>query len=656
MAWDDNLDKDSAAYKLASSQNEVIRAVAGPGSGKSFAIKRRISRLLEEGVNPENILAITFTRTAAQDLKSEIQSLGIKGAELVHARTVHSHALKILMDEQVFEATRRTPRMVIDHEIEPALHDIQNDEYGGIRNLKILLSLYLASWASLQHDDPSGNVEPKELNFQKDIIDWMKSHKGIHVGEVIPVVIDYLRNNPASDKIGAYHTILVDEYQDLNKSEQEFIRLLKGESNVVIVGDDDQSIYGFKYAHPEGIQEVETMFGEYDSIEFDVCRRCPCQVTLMASELINKNTNRTLGDLLPHEPNASGIVNIIQHTTYDDEISNIADIVENELNTGLINPADVLILAPRRRIGYRIRNRLEAKDIPVKSYFREAVITNDFVRYAYSLFNFLLNHDDMISLRYLLGHNSSNYRTIQYKKIKNYSVENKKSISIILDELVDKKISISGTSHIVKQYQKIKEDIKLLSEYLKEDLENGMMNFLRHISGFDEEQVEEHFYEFLAEYNLAYSKVLIDQSETDDSMEPIRELFPYLQENLATPSIPDSIDHVRIMSLHASKGLSAKFVIVCSMIDELIPFIRTDDEAEIEKTVEEQRRLLYVAITRCKASDEYKGRLLISSFLKIDGVDALQMGIPARASEIRRVRSTRYLRDFIDSAPKPEKA
>lgn len=154
MAWNDGLEEGTPAYNLASSEDSVIRAVAGPGSGKSFAIKRRVSRLLESGMAPERILAITFTRTAAQDLKKEIASLGIDGASDVHARTIHSHALKILMTEGVLPTMERIPRMVIKHEMDPALRDIDNEAYENIRTKKNLLSNYLAAWAKLQSDTP----------------------------------------------------------------------------------------------------------------------------------------------------------------------------------------------------------------------------------------------------------------------------------------------------------------------------------------------------------------------------------------------------------------------------------------------------------------------------------------------------------------------
>lgn len=433
MAWNDGLEAGTPAFSLASSDSKTIRAVAGPGSGKSFAIKRRIARLLESGINPDEILAITFTRTSAQDLKREISSLGIPGAEEVHSRTLHSHALKILMQTDVLERSERVPRMVIEHEIAPSLRDIDGDQYVSVKEKKALLDYYLAAWASLQSDTAGYVKDLVQAAFETDLIDWLKEHQGLLVGEVVPVAIDYLRNNPASPEIGKYKAILVDEYQDLNRSEQEFIKLIRGNADIVIVGDDDQSIYGFKFAHPEGIQELSELHGEYDDVAFDECRRCPQQVTLMASELISKNPNRTLGDLVPHKNNHEGIVQIIQWRTYDDEIEGITKLIIDEVNSGAVKPEDVLILAPRRRIGYVLRDKLLVAGLPVKSYFRESAIKKDQAKRAYSLLNLLAFPNDNIALRYLLGFGSSDYRKNQYSKLKELAANKKYPLHDTLD-------------------------------------------------------------------------------------------------------------------------------------------------------------------------------------------------------------------------------
>lgn len=110
MPWDDDLDEGSPAYGIAASDNHRIRVVAGPGAGKSFAMKRRVARLLEDGVAPRQILPVTFTRVAAQDLHRELIGMGVPGCEELEGVTLHSLALRLLMRRHVLEATGRTPR------------------------------------------------------------------------------------------------------------------------------------------------------------------------------------------------------------------------------------------------------------------------------------------------------------------------------------------------------------------------------------------------------------------------------------------------------------------------------------------------------------------------------------------------------------------
>jgi len=651
MAWSDDLIKGTPTFKLASREAHTIRAVAGPGSGKTFGIKRRIARLLENDISPDQILAITFTRNAAADLKREIISLGIPGAEEVHSRTLHSHALKILMNADVLERTGRRPRMVIDHEIAPALRDIESSNYPTIKEKKYLLDSYLAAWARLQSETPGFVKDKIQESFEKDLIGWLTQHGGILVGEVIPVAIEFLRNNPASPEIGKYQYILIDEYQDLNRSEQEFIRLIRGNADIVIVGDDDQSIYGFKFAHPEGIREVENLHGKLDDIPFNECWRCPKQVTLMASELISKNPNRTLGDLLPHKENPEGIVQIIQWSSYDEEIDGISKIILDELAQETIKPEDILVLAPRRRIGYRLRDYLISTGQPVKSYFRESTISKEQVKRAYSLLNFFANPYDLISLRFLLGYGSTDFRRTQYQRLRALADSKKYSITETLDSVLKGQLDDKGIKTIVEEYRKVLFEIISIKKIISEDpLEGFQKLFIK----TEEDEVE--FYELYQLYISAINEIGTEEIENDPSIfnEWFQKVFAALQESIALPDSPEDIDHIRIMSLHSSKGLSAKFVILCSMIDHLIPYLKndlTDEEKQIQ--IQEQRRLFYVALTRCKSSDDYQGRLIVSSFTSIYGLDAVRMGISTNPDAQLRVSSTRYLRDFGNTSPRP---
>ena len=649
MLWNKGLDKNTAAYRLASSDSRIIRSVAGPGSGKTFAINRRIIRLLEAGINPENILAITFTRTAAADLRKEISGIGLAGCEKVIARTVHSHAMMILHRSEIKTIVSREPRIVIDHEIKPALRDIDFPPDSNISIREDLLKMYESAWANNQIDDPGMPRNEIEEEFEKRIIAWLKYHQGILVGEVIPIALKYLQNNPASPEIGRFDTILVDEYQDLNKAEQEFIRLLSGNSNIVIVGDDDQSIYRFKYAHPDGIRKIEDLYGGYDNVFFNEIRRCPKLITALASELITKNTNRTLGVLIPYEKNQDGIVNILQWDDSFQEINGIVKIIKNEIDQKLVKPEDILILSPRRLFGYKIKDILIINGINAKSYFREDIIKNKKVQRAYSLLYLLAFPHDKIALRYLLGRKDSNFKYSQYKKLKEYAECNNLSIREVLDYLLEDKIKIPNITGILSDYREILNDLLSLKRRLFESPENVFEYF------YNTDETEIEFYEII---NLYQSILLENPFEANDDEDYfsdwIKKIISKLAEGIALPDSPENIDHVRIMSLHSSKGLNAKFVIMISMVDELIPFFSDKNLDDVQLILEEQRRLFYVAMTRCKSSEnEYPGRLIISSFTWLPGIEALKIGInvlnPKRS---KQMQTTRFINDFGRLKPK----
>src|ERR1700693_6169915 len=107
MPWDQDLDPNSPAYGIASSQTRFVRVVAGPGTGKSFALKRRVARLLEEGINPVRILPVTFTNVAAEDLQREMLTVGVAGCEAIRGSTLHSLCMRILSRQHVLEAIGR---------------------------------------------------------------------------------------------------------------------------------------------------------------------------------------------------------------------------------------------------------------------------------------------------------------------------------------------------------------------------------------------------------------------------------------------------------------------------------------------------------------------------------------------------------------------
>ena len=258
--------------------------------------------------------------------------------------------------------------------------------------------------------------------------------------------------------------------------------------------------------------------------------------------------------------------------------------------------------------------------------------------------------DDQIALRFLLGYDSSDFRQRQYKNLIDAAGQKGASVLELLNQMVSKSVRVSGVSTLLTVYETIVVDlIQLKSDIIEEPIEGVAKYFIG-----DNDLTD--FYEFDQSYRKAVEEV--GSNELNDSGENFdewySEVFKKLVENLTQPEIPEEIDHVRIMSLHSSKGLSAKFVILCSMIDILMPFVPPNlDGAERQGIIEEQRRLFYVAITRCKASADFEGRLIISSFLSMFGLDAVRMGIPANSKKNLKTVSTRFIRDFGLTSPQP---
>src|SRR5271157_46784 len=137
MAWNDGL--SGRALGIAAATSRRIRVMAGPGTGKSFALKRRLTRLLEEGVDPSRVLVVTFTRTAAADLIREIGHLGVDGCDKIVASTLHSYCFRLLLKQAAFDFTGRVPRPLVSfrssgvlrYEAAPLLEDLNSPQRFG---------------------------------------------------------------------------------------------------------------------------------------------------------------------------------------------------------------------------------------------------------------------------------------------------------------------------------------------------------------------------------------------------------------------------------------------------------------------------------------------------------------------------------------------
>ncbi|TSA50207.1 ATP-dependent helicase [archaeon] len=359
MRWDDGL--LGAAKRIAEIDHSPIRVLAGPGTGKTFALMRRVARLLQNGETANRILVCTFTRTAARDLQRELLRLGIDGTDKVRATTLHSLCFSLLSREEVLEFTGRVPRPLLAFEERFLVEDLKGDGFGGVHERSRRLQAFNAAWARLQSDDPGWPQDPVDQDFQRGLLQWLRFHQAILIGELVPETLRYLRDNPASPHRGVFKHVLVDEYQDLNRAEQELLDFLAERGHLIIAGDKDQSIYSFKFAHPEGVATFDQTHPDTYDERLDECRRCPTRVVEMANALIAQNyPSRKQPALRSMANSPEGEILVLQWRSIEEEAQGIAELIRMTIQNAKVDSGRVLVLSPRRHFGYAIRNALNS--------------------------------------------------------------------------------------------------------------------------------------------------------------------------------------------------------------------------------------------------------------------------------------------------------
>ena len=243
--WLDGVEGEEAV-ELIESNAKVIRVVAGPGAGKTYCLGRRTWRLIEgDGINQRKIFVGTFSRAMAKELQKELVAY-----QDVKVSTLHSFAYELLRnllreDPEAFQGMKL--RFLLQFERDALLYDIK-DEFGF--NYYQCGDELLEMEASLAQRDDSY----KNALFRGAVESWLKRHQAMLVGYVVHLCVTHLQFDDIQP--GIFDHVVIDEYQDLTAAEQELIGLLwSGKGSLTVMGDDFQSIYGFRFNQRRGITD-----------------------------------------------------------------------------------------------------------------------------------------------------------------------------------------------------------------------------------------------------------------------------------------------------------------------------------------------------------------------------------------------------------------
>jgi superfamily I DNA/RNA helicase len=480
-----------------------------------------------------------------------------------------------------------------------------------------------AAWARLEHEQPGWPADPVDQAFHRHLEEWLRFHRAMLVGEVVPESLRYLRTNPTAGALTAFDHVLVDEYQDLNRAEQDLVDLLAANGRTAVVGDVDQSIYRFRYANPEGIADYAARHVPTHDEILGECRRCPQTVVRMADSLILRNHPGDPGPRLAPDPaKPAGDVTIVQWPSLAAEIEGLANAIARIVLDDQVDAGEVMVLTPRRRIGYRLRNRSRELGVPVHSFYNEESLESDRAQASFNLLTLLAQPEDLVAYRWWLGLGSPSWRASEYAILRAHCEASGERPREALAGHLAGTCPITGVAGLASRERELAAELGRL----------GVLSLDAMIDDLFPDAIDDVLV-------LRESALLARPSLTTTS-----ELHDRLKGQVTQPEMPEKGDFVRVMSLHKSKGLTSRVVVIAGAIEGLIPF--HDDKvaaAEQALVLEEQRRLFYVAVTRCTET------LIISSAQFIPVREAKQMG--ADVSRRGRTVASRFIDEFGTAAP-----
>ena len=607
-----------------------VLILAGAGSGKTRVITHRIAYLMDEcGVNPWNILAITFTNKAAQEMRERVDKLIGFGAESIWISTFHSMCVRILR-RHIQEIGYSTDFTIYDTDdqktlMKEACRNLRIDT----KELKERTILAAVSSAKDELMTPRMYQEAHQYDFlQKRIGEAYEEYQRLlHKNNALDfddllmktVELFTMREDVLRNYQERFRYIMVDEYQDTNTAQFELVRLLAGTKktggrNLCVVGDDDQSIYKFRGANIRNILDFEKVYPDAFVVKLEQNYRSTQTVLDAANAVIGNNHNRKSKALWTRKKEGSR-VHLRQFNTAMEEASFIAeDIEKKKRQQPALNYRDFAVLYRTNAQARLLEERFIMGSIPYNvvggTNFYERREIKDMLAYL----KVTDNGRDDLAVRRILNVPRRGIGAATVEKVSHYAaVSGDIGFFEALEKLCDGPASGILSTSVIGKIRPFVEMIRGFRDALSDglSLEDLLKRIIRE-TGYEEylrDTEEEDADDRLANIDELISKIVTYEEEaaelgTDDispvSGEGATALFGFLADVALVADIDDmdeNQDRVLLMTLHSAKGLEFPQVYIAGLEDGLFPgylSINSDDH----DAMEEERRLMYVGITR----------------------------------------------------------
>ena len=587
--------------------NGPVLMLAGAGTGKTRALITRIIHILNlRKANPNEILAVTFTNKAAREMKNRIQTnVGDLIEGMTWVGTFHSICVKMLRTNAELVGLKSNFTIIdTDDQLRLLKQLIQAENIDEKRWPPRMLAHIIDNWKNRAlRPDNIPNIEASLFNERGEELygfyqQRLKTLNAVDFGDLLLHMVTILQNN--SDILARYQKrfkyILVDEYQDTNVAQYLWLRLLaSSHQNICCVGDDDQSIYGWRGAEVGNILKFENDFKNSCVIRLEQNYRSTEHILGAASHLINGNKER-LGKTLWTAQEGGNKVKLIGHWDGDEEARWIGDEIESaELGNSSKEPVSPENMAILVRASHQMRafeDRFMTIGLPYRVIGGPRFYERAEIRDAMAYFRAAVSRDDGLALQRIVNKPK---RGIGEKAQQKLNIEaRERNIS-----LLDAARSLCEKNSLTGRAQK---ELKILIGQLDHWHQMSLDQTINHIelaeiileeSGYTDMWRNEKTPE--APGRLENLKELVKALEQFENLHGFLEHVSLIMDN----ETEDGALKVSIMTLHASKGLEFQHIYLPGWEDGLFPSQRSMDE-QGRVGLEEERRLAYVGITRAE--------------------------------------------------------
>ena len=595
-------DLNSEQEKAVRQTEGPVLVLAGAGTGKTRALTARVAYLIKSlNVRSHSILAVTFTNKAANEMKFRIEEhIGNLSEGLKWIGTFHSICVKILRRHA--EKVQLNSNFTIintDDQIRLLRQVIKLEAIDEKKWPPRLLAYIIDQWKNkaltyqnIPEDDLQFDGKAKKLYaiYQSRL----QTLNAVDFGDLILHVIEILKadNSLLLNYHNLFKYILVDEYQDTNMAQYLLLRLLaQGSKNICCVGDDDQSIYGWRGAEIGNILKFDKDFPGATVIRLEQNYRSTSNILGAASGLIESNQGR-LGKTLWTDSNIGDKVKLIKHIDGKDEVSWICDDIHNQVRSENLKFSDIAILFRATWQFRDFEDLLLRRDIPHIIIGGTRFFDRQEIKDAVAYLRIINSDTDSLALERIINVPKRGIGEKSLQQLHNIARENNYSL-------------LDATRHALKS--------NLLSKKIQENLGRflDMLEIWRDV-GFSSEKNHVDLVEQVLDES-GYTDMLQNEQtpEAEGRLENLKELVSSLRDFSDLQSFLDHVslvmenqvdrnpDKISLMTLHASKGLEFKQVYLPGWEEETFPNKKSlDDNGQIG--LEEERRLAYVGITRAK--------------------------------------------------------